>query len=72
MSAALKPCPFCADGHVMQFAEESTVVCLGCGAQTPAPEIWNKREPDWERRWMDLVETTGRRIAESVVEEENG
>ena len=27
---------------------------------------WNVREPDWEQRWGELVETTGRRISESI------
>jgi len=29
-------------------------------------DAWNVREPDWEQRWGELVETTGRRISESV------
>lgn len=35
------------------------------GIAESAVAEWNRREPDWERKWSELVETTGRRIAES-------
>ena len=60
---------------VLSLSHNSTyqVICMAgnCGSVGPwrwtkegAIAAWNRREPDWERKWEGLVETTGARIAQ--------
>jgi hypothetical protein len=33
-------------------------------SQEESKTTWNRREPDYEQKWSELVETTGMRIAQ--------
>ena len=71
----LRRCPFCGERDdmlgFMRTPYAWAVACLVCQAVGPltfpkakAIAAWNRREPDWERKWEGLVETVGARIAQ--------
>ncbi len=74
----LRACPFCGSKEKVKLCGYNegkvwTVECRGCNSCSAwffeqdgrsAAAAWNRREPDYERKWGELVETTGQRIAQ--------
>ena len=73
----LRPCPFCGGKRTVRVERgggpSHWIYCTRCHTCGPydysqtelnAIAAWNRREPDWERKWEGLVETTGARIAQ--------
>jgi hypothetical protein len=68
----LRPCPFCGESKRL-LVYSTYVTCLKCGADGPfdcQDYGWNSRTPDYEKKWAELVETVGQRIAQAQDEEE--
>ena len=75
---SIRACPFCGSvfQHYAVFYGSDIGQCDSCGAHGPqrgtsdaAGAAWNRRTPDWEWKYGEIVETTGRRIAEHEKQE---
>jgi len=71
----VRSCPWCAAApYKMKYSPQGWQVdhqpgCFLRGVHKyiwePEEDKWNTREPDYERKWSELIETTARRIAQS-------
>lgn len=79
----LKPCPFCGSKNfevgIADHLENCPAYrysgrCYDCLTDGPltssedkAVAAWNRRKPDWERKWGELIETTAARTDQAKV-----